>query len=79
MVVACFAAGSPKPTPAQIGAIDVPAIKVEVLQRAVKSVQEIYDSLGATEKVAKGAELLAKLTEKLQGTFRGSNQAAAKR
>ncbi len=78
MIVTCFAAGSARPTPAQIAEIDVAGIKEEVFQNAVKSAQEIYESLGATEKVAKGTELLSKLKERLQGSFPSSGRAAPK-
>lgn len=63
MTVACFVTGSVKPAPKQIADIDVAAIKEETLRRALKGVQQIYDSLGATEKVAKGTELLARLSD----------------
>jgi hypothetical protein len=66
MAVASIATGSAKPTPAQIADIDVATIKDELLQRALKQVHEIYESLGASEKIAKGTELLTKLKEKLQ-------------
>jgi AIPR protein len=69
MAVACFATNSARPGPAQIAEIDVAAIKEEVLQRAANSVRTIYESLGATEKVAKGTDLLAALRQHLQGLF----------
>ena len=66
MAAACLATGSAKPSSLQIAEIDVVAIKDELLLQAVKCVQEIYDLLGATEKVAKGSELLAKVREKIR-------------
>ena len=79
MVVACFATESAKPSPKQVAEIDIATISDEMLKSALSDVQEIYDSLGSTEKAAKGPEPLTKLKEKLQEAFRDPSQAALKR
>ena len=78
MAAACLAVGSSKPSPTQIAEIDVSAIKDELFLGATKYVQVIYDSLGATEKAAKGIDLLAKLRETMQKLFPEAKHATKK-
>jgi hypothetical protein len=65
MVVSCLVTNSPRPTPVRLGRLDVSTIDESAMADALRIVRPIYNRLGATDKVAKGTELLRRLKRKL--------------
>lgn len=56
--------GTQNPTARKLAEIDLGAVTQEVLQACIKQVWDEYESLGATDQVAKGADLKDKILEK---------------
>ena len=66
MTAACLATKANKPTPNRLSKIDVSAMTDSLMTDALGIVRPIYKRLGATDKVAKGTELLHRLKRKLE-------------
>jgi hypothetical protein len=66
MTASCLATNNPKPSPVRLARLDVSKIDDSLLAVALTIVRPIYNRLGATDKAAKGTEMVRKLKKRLQ-------------
>lgn len=74
MAVSRMVQKSPGGTPVPLSSIDVEQIPDDTLKEALSMVSQIYEKLGATDKVAKGTDMVTELKAALKVKFPSSEK-----
>lgn len=79
MTASCLATNSPRPSNVRLGRLDMSKIDDSLIKEALRIVRPIYNRLGATDKVAKGTEMVRRLKKKLERDLPKAKPAKRKR